>query len=702
MGAHAQEGVFEVSDNPLEPYLGAKIRLCIFDRMLLSQTQKVLTALKFKDVEAVSVNPGYIESVRQVAALLMEDAELVLLNPPLFVSSGRTKQEKSYNDFFSDLKILVGRSRRNWMEYLAKGVPILAEASLSEIREMLLMSLAEYGVSAAFILAKQASLIGMTPDAKMEEAKAQLIERFQAIREYLIEYFGERDEALGRLKRRRDEMEEEQQLSASKGEAAKWMAEADKFKKSRDWEQAIMCYKRAIDAYPADPEAYLESGRAFVVVKQYPKALTRFRQAEEVARDLPTPNKEIGHLRVLQVTEMVDQGEPPDSPKVQALLAEAGNSFQRALDKAATIKPLHAGDDPDRAEKATLDIVQDIVKLNLEEVVGPRNPVAQELLAMATKALPQAAMTDPEQMPAAHLVVMGWNFFREGNSAEAERYLFLALKDKDQYDKTCSEINLMGAQIRKRVGPDEAIRLYNKLLELDPPNKAAVHFNLAVAWDQKRHQAATAGSIVQALYIDPALARDDEFYESPPLWPLLLRLLDIFGRIGGVSTDMAIEPETLKLQKLQEALEGMIVTRDQKALNMLHQTMTRLPKFWSRNEVYFSRPIMDYLTQVQAQYQKRPEAEKLVRLIGALLNRKDKLDMPDNVRVSLDFQARAMAVLAAAGDQSRAANLLARALINWPERAAEPEFYANRTLVNLGKEIFAKLQKIDRARLTST
>jgi hypothetical protein len=58
---------------------------------------------------------------------------------------------------------------------------------------------------------------------------------------------------------------------------------------------------------PDEPEAYLEGGRMLVKKRKYTAAMRMFRDAEAVAEDLPTPNQEIGLLRVAQVKDYLDQ-----------------------------------------------------------------------------------------------------------------------------------------------------------------------------------------------------------------------------------------------------------------------------------------------------------------------------------------------------------------------------------------------------------
>ena len=74
------------------------------------------------------------------------------------------------------------------------------------------------------------------------------------------------------------------------------MTEVEKLKANKQYDQAVALCKKAIELLPLEPDAYLEGGRILVKKRKYTAALRMFRDAEDVARDLPTPNQEIGAL----------------------------------------------------------------------------------------------------------------------------------------------------------------------------------------------------------------------------------------------------------------------------------------------------------------------------------------------------------------------------------------------------------------------
>ena len=75
-----------------------------------------------------------------------------------------------------------------------------------------------------------------------------------------------------------------------------------------EYDQAINLIRQAIETFPKDIEAYLESGRLYIRKKEYGRALSRFGQAADLFSDVPAPNKEIGNLRLLQVKEKIEGG----------------------------------------------------------------------------------------------------------------------------------------------------------------------------------------------------------------------------------------------------------------------------------------------------------------------------------------------------------------------------------------------------------
>ena len=423
----------------LEPYLDKKIRIFIQDQALYTMTEGFLRALGFTNVETTTVSGSYISSVQQLFQLLRKDDDIILVNPPLVVTSGTTKIKKDIHEFFRDLhRMMEQQNRKNSLQVISRCIPIFAEAKLLQMRERLLFGLAEFGVSAAFILKPQESLVGLSARAQ-KELKAELMrERFDEIKEYLIEFLTmDREEVLENIKNRLSEEE----LQKKKLEADRYMAEAEELKKTGNFEEAINAYKKAIDAYPQNVDAYLESGKAYVRIQKYTRALQRFQQATTIAEDLPTPNQEIGNMRVKQVKEMIERGEDPDSPEIKQYMSEAVEHFGVALKKASELKPLGEDQTEDIAKESVAKIAGQMFKLGLGEDLGSDHPFTRQLASIAGSALNDISKDDPGHKHPAQLIGMGLAAIEMGNFDDAERHLFMASKDKEHFSDACFELN---------------------------------------------------------------------------------------------------------------------------------------------------------------------------------------------------------------------------------------------------------------------
>ena len=669
------------------------IRLFVFDRYLLSQIERVMGALHFSRVTAVPINGGYMESVRQLAPVLRDKPDLVLVSPPLVVRGGGKTINKELRDFFSDERILLAKGTGGGMDLLGRCLPVIVEASLSEIRERLLLTLAEFGISGAFILGKQDALMGLSPTRKAARAQDQLIERYNELKAYLTEYLTGRDDAFELLKSQRTERAEEADLARRKAEADKWMAEADKLKKARNYDQAIVCLKKAVQALPDDPEPYLETGRTHVKMKAYPKALNWFRQAGEVAEELPAPDEEIGQMRLTQVKEMIGQGASPDDPEVKAYLDEAADHLSLALEKAAAIKPLHDADKTNRADDAVLAIANGIFKSELAESLGLHHPLVHKINALAGQAMADVSSDDPDQRTPMQLISLGWSLFNQGQFNQALDNLFQALEKGEYFRETATEINIMGAQLRTRQGPRPAVAVYNRLLDHDPPNRASIYFNLAVAQRQINQTLEAVGCLVKAIYIDPFLVKDENFGRQAEMVRLVSLLRGLFTKVIREADRIETPPNVKVHFTILDHLEEAILEDKSKALGLLRRIIARTPFFFNRPEVFFSTLVMDFIADMSRRLIRSPDPKikHLGRIMSALLKRRYGFQLDSKKVYLLQSLDQAMCVLRLEADQAEAAKLTAQALTADPDYIKLPDLYTNKTLLNLIRETLGKL-----------
>lgn len=690
----------EPAADVLAPYRDKPFHLYVMDRSLRDQLKVILEALKFSNVIVHKTPLSYFENARTLGQLLLTREGVFLVNPPGHaVSPGsKTRIPKDLPEYFETVKLVVGNTRRDVMKTLAKCVPVFTDIHFSQKRENTLITLAQYGISGAFILQKLDSLANLAPKMREIHAKEQLMERYREVRDYLTEYLPHREGKLEELKER----QEERELSARKAESDQWIRQGHEARASGDWERAVQCFSKAIETYPQNPAAYMESGRTYVRLKRYPKALMRFAQAEEVAEGSPEPNKEIGMVRVLQAQERVRSGDAPDHPDVMQLLDDAMSNFQRSLDKAASIKPLNEEDHRQRDVEAVTRIAGELMKIDLKSKLGKNHPAVKKLGAMARTAFNKVANTEMDELPAGQLIFLGLAAIEDRNFTEAERLLFKAAREESHFAEACNEIIYMGTLVRKKEGPLRAIDIYNRLLDIDPPNKAAVNFNLAVAYAVEHKELESAGAIVRGLMLEPALAQNEMFYKNHQLYQVLETVVDLFDTVDQAKKRVKPPELVLKSVHFQERLERLILMGQQKdALVLTYNLARKIPEFFAREAVLANKTIVEFL-QARIEMCRRAGKESLTWLAGFLekfLERRKQANYPKRLIAYLRFKAEALKVLETGGERSEAAYFFTKAVMAHPEYTQSLEFYASKQFLQLTEEIHEALRYVDVGRV---
>ncbi|MFW5735513.1 MAG: tetratricopeptide repeat protein, partial [Oceanidesulfovibrio sp.] len=606
----------EPNGDVLAPYRDKPFQIYVLDRVLRDQLRVILGALKFSNVTVHKPPLSYFENARTLGQLLLTREGVFLVNPPAYAISPGSKNRipKELTEYFETVKLVVGSSRRDVMKTLSKCVPVFTDIHFSQKRENTLITLAQYGITGAFILQKLESTANLSPRMREIQAKEQLMERYREVRDYLTEYLPHRESRLEELKER----QEERELSARKAESDEWIRQGYEARAAGDWERAVQCFSKAIETYPQNPAAYMESGRTYVRLKRYPKALMRFAQAEEVAEGSPEPNKEIGMVRVLQAQDRIRAGNAADHPEVVALLDDALVNFQRSLDKAAAIKPLSDEDNRQRDVDAVTRIAGELMKIDLKSKLGKNHPAVKRLGAMARDAFNRVATTDMDELPAGQLIFLGLVAIEERNFTEAERLLFKAARDESHFAEACNEIIFMGTLVRKLEGPPRAIGIYTRLLELDPHNKAAVNFNLAVAYAVEHKELESAGAIVRGLMLEPDLAQNEMFYKNHQLYQVLETLVDLFDTVDNAKKKTKVPELVVKSVHFQERLERLIVLGRQKdALVLTFNLAKKIPEFFARESILANKTIAEFL-QARIAMCKRAGTQSLTWLAGFL------------------------------------------------------------------------------------
>lgn len=626
----------------LAPYRETPIRLFIRDQAFRAQIQQMLEKpLKFKNVVAVATGQAAADTIEKLSRLLLTEEAQIFFSPPS--TTGKDAADNRVDALRQFLLNVQARMRQTGkddekiLKGMAKLVPVFEEAENYQMRMKYLLTLAEFRITNAFIF----------PYAQSDKPKEQEAERLPLLRQLLVEHFTEKEQRLEELEQRKSEAD----LSTRKAQAEKLMKQGEDYKRSGNWEEAVQCFNKAIESMPDDPGLYLESGRGYTKLKKYGRAIQRFTEAEEVADSIPTPNQEIANVRIIQVKEMIAQGADPDSEQVTKLMTEAVASYKSAIAKAQALVPHSSDDKSDRAAEAVSNIASGIFKHELAETLGSRNAMVKELGGIARQSL-ESAVKDAGSvsLPTSQLICLALANVDKGEYADAEKLLFRAAEDKKYLLEACRELNYMGTQIRKAIGPREAIQLYMKILALDPPNKAAVHYNLAVS----RHAAGdlidAAGSIVEAVYTDPSLPTDDLFYKNAEVVHLMEILVDLFtrikendGKIAPPSTTPA-PPEASKKQMPMFApaddprfaahrpkFEALIQQDRQKAYRVLYDLYIKSPAFLQSANSYASAPIMGLMEEMHEKIKlaEKNELKQLAIFLEEVLRADATLLLPD-------------------------------------------------------------------------
>ncbi len=686
-------------ENPLEPFLDKPIHVLISFNVLREQVKLSLQALGFGNVTVHPPAAGYSQSVQQLGSLLLKVRDAVFLVGPPLGTAGPDAPGGGYEltDFFSAVRIILDKAHRDVMQTLSNCVPVMEDIQFVHKRERIVHSLVEFGVSGAFILNKLDSLQGLSPKRKKMLYQEQLKERYVELKEYLTDYLPHMDESLEMVK----EKWEERKLSERKAEAEELMRKAEDYKRTGNYDEAIALLKQAIEVFPVDPRAYMESGRVYVRMKKYPHAIKRFRQAEEVAEKMPEPNKEIGNVRVLQAKELIKSGEKPDSPKVMALLDDAVENFGKAMLKAEEVRRSDTGEDKDKNVNAVLRIAGDILKLEMDEVLGPNHPAVERFKGMARDSMLLLDSSKVEFMSGSQLIFLGQTALDQGNFQTAEKHFMRALQQESFFKAACNEMIYMGHLARRRKGPTAAIGIYSRLLEHNPPNISAVFFNMAVALAESGDYPGAVTTLCRGLYVDPELPMNPMFYHNPKLYDAIEHLAWFHKCLKSSIKDAEADPGLLARGELLESLLAVLADNQAKqGLPLLVRAIKT--KGFFQWEFALCDPVLRQFVAAMQAYARRSRNPKLLHLLPYL----QKIDAAaERVTPGKGFLPlkrelfQLMKALRTATDRQMAAAQLARLAVLHAPFFQGPDIFSLPTLRSFALELAAPLKCIDVSRL---
>ena len=691
-----------MSDSPanaLGDNLQTPVKLFIADQALLNQTREALAALGFGQISEVGVNRNFLQASRQLYGEAINFEGLLLVNhPPRLVkdSTGRSYQDQAFADFYQSVASFNKSSRRQASDFLRKCIPILTAAQDADIRQRIIEDLFPYGIVGVFLLGVQP--MGM-------DRKAQLDERIQELDAYLSEFFLQRERKLTQFK----EFKSAEELRERRKKSEDLLARVQELKKAGEYDKAIALCREAAEVLPSDPEPYLEGGRLLVKKRNYPPAMQMFQDAEKVAEDLPAPNQEIGNLRVVQVKDYVEKcnqaGTEPNQEKIAGYLNEALENFQTALGKAESIKALSRDKQKEKRQAAALSISDTIMTSGLGEVLGEHHPMVAKLGLLAGdtlhKHLPEGAGMNPR-----YLVQFALMAFMEGKLSRALEQLEQAAQNPDTFDEACQKMNFIGTQLRQRSRLEEAVDVYQRLLALEPPFRGVALFNLAVAKasqlalvvkkaspEAKSLERQAIGIAVEALYVDPLLPKDQNFYANRVISPILERAYKLFRALAARGEQSPLEREcSLATRKLEEFLER----GDKKsALQYMYGLTATLRPFFLEFDRHASDKVMNFAQSLLPVLAKNPKPNMQVfgKVLDVLVKRGRSAPKARNAETLPDL-TRVFGALNRA-DQAAASRELALALASRPELVKDKALSSDDTLSNLSREIVKKLGGID-------
>jgi tetratricopeptide (TPR) repeat protein len=669
------------------------------DRGLLKLVATALGKLGFVMVTVAKVEPNYFQAMKQLFADLRQADGLVLVNHPrkkMEDAAGRQFEDYCFHDFYSGLASLVTNANKDVPEMVGKCLPIFTMAQDADMRARIIGELFEFGILSAFMLSVQ------DLRASAAEQQESLTGELQG---YLQDFFMQRQQRTLELK----EYKSAEELKQRREEAEKIMAQVEQLKQAKDYDKAIALCRQAMEVLPTSPTAYLEGGRLLVKKKRYPPALQMFRDAEQVSMALPGPNEEIGNLRLTQVKEHLEdckqRGVDPDQGLVADLLGEAVSNYSKAMEKARTIQLVRPQDqDAKRAEVLTA-IADDILSLDLDQLVDENSPILRELGKLVKNVLGGKGKGGQE-LAGRHLIGMGMGAIYENDFQTARDYFLRAAGQPEFKEQACVKLNYLGTQLRQRGHSDEAIAVYQALLDMKPGFAGVALYNLSVAFQNKARQimaqnpgkaeqleGQAAGTVIEAIYVDPSLPREENFYRNPVMAPLLGRLLGYFQEVvQGAAAPGQADPSQQACLKSVEHLERLLGQRQQReALQFLFELTHKLKPFFLNFDQYASRPVYQFAQSLQAVLGNHPDPKMQTfgKVLGVLVARGQKALAEETSTGEPRLDLALQALLRA--EQAEAARAMAQAFYQSPELTGHQGLAANKSLVNLCREVRRKL-----------
>ena len=684
----------------------ADTKVCVYisNPLLRRFTLITLEQLGFTNIIDFDVTPNYFEAVKRLASIVASDSEIILCS---ILEKKQTADrsaeletifEKTQNVYL-DLKGHLAARNTDPLKLLSKTVPVIEVGDY--LRDKLVEVLFKFRVPAAFFMSKAEPVAHLKGPLKEKVVRENFTRHYQELAKYLAQYFRDRDELVALA----DEKLSEQDLSERKKKYDDLLAAAQYCKETGDFDRSIAMLRQAIEIFPDDIEAYLESGRLYVRKREYGRALVRYGQAEDLFQEAPAPNKEIANVRFLQVKEKIAEGADPESQEIMEMLKEATEHCRLAHKKNQDMmdRSSHVPD----AEQ-TIDISQEILKWNPAEFLGANHPAVKELYALVEETTHGLEKIPVEKLSVRQCVSLGLMALNRGDIAQAEEMFFRGLEDRVHFSEICSEINYMGMRLRNQGQIGDAIRIYKRLLQFNPHNQGAVCWNMALAYMRLNQNLNAAGCTVRALYADPFLAREPELYctFNPQLVSVLRKIADDISSANAAADQNKPPSQLVKLYQVRDRLFDLIEKKDKSgALKLFLALHGKVPSFIIKAEFHADGLVPDFLKSAFTALLTNPTPGKkaLADTIADYLKMIAAVPSSTEMGNLMKLLRAANLALVKRADRHAAAFFLGQALLIAPKSYFErPDFLAQTHLPGLLRELSGKLRYLDFTRFPQT
>jgi tetratricopeptide (TPR) repeat protein len=677
-----------------------KICLYISNPVLRRFTSITLDQLGFTNVVDFDVSSNYFEAIKRLASIIGSDSEIVLCSiPEKTPGSDRNNDLETIfervQNVYLDLKAHLSARNNDPLKLLSKTIPVIEVGDY--LRDKLVEVLFKFRVPAAFFMSKAEPVNHLKGRLKEKIIRENFTNHYRELSKYLAQYFRDRDQLVALA----DEQLSEKKLSERKKQYEDLLARAQYCKETGDFDRSIAILRQAIDIFPDDIEAYLESGRLYVRKREYGRALVRYGQAEDLFQDAPAPNKEIASVRFIQAKEKIEAGADPESPEIMALLKEAADQCRLAHKKNQDM--MSKISQVPEAEQS-IDISQEILKWNPAEFLGATHPVVQDLHALVEETTKGLEKIPHEKLSARQCVSLGLMALNRGDIALAEDYYFKGLEDRVHFSEVCTEINFMGIRLRNQGQIGDALRIYKRLLQHTPHNQGAVCWNMALAHMRINQILHAAGCAARALYADPFLAREPELYctFNQQFVSILLKMVNTISAAHAAFGSTQPNPQLVKLYQVRDRMFELIEkNKKTDALKIFLTLQKKAPNFIVKSEFHADGLVPNFLKNVYTSLasDQTPSKKALAESIASFLKIIMAAQPTTETANFMKLLRSANLAIIRRSDRHLAAYHLGQAILVAPKSYFEgPDFQAMANLPGLLKELVGKFRYLDIAR----